>query len=104
MGWDYDARAGEASYHLTLAWGGRLSAALEALGAFDWEADPPDPSPVVWQERDEDDPWPFEGDVTAEELAYFGFESPLPGKLPGLKLNDNSLWLVTAREAGVLAD
>lgn len=58
MGWDYDARLGDANYHLTLWWGGRLSAALAAFGAFDWDAEPPEAPASIWAERADDDPWP----------------------------------------------
>ena len=104
MGWDYDARSGDASYHLTLSWGGELSRALDAFGAFDWEVEPPEPPPSVWVERDDEDPWPFEAALNADELAYYGFSSVEPGKVPGLKLMDNSLWLVSPEEAEFLAD
>src|SRR4051794_31603262 len=104
MGWDYDARRGDATYHLTFGWGGRLWRALDAFGALDWDIVAPDAPASVWLDRDDDDPWPNEGTATVEELAYLGFESPLPGKVPGLKLVDNSLWLITARESELLAD
>lgn len=104
MGWDYDAFDGPATYHLTLVWGGRLSTALDAFGVFDWEVGPPDAPPSVYEERDEDDPWPFEADLTKRELAYFAFESDMPDKVAGRKFFDNSLWLVTAREAALIAD
>ena len=104
MGWDYDALAGDASYHLALGWGGRLVSALDAFGALDWSADPPPAPAAVWEERDEDDTWPFESELDDDVLAYYGFSSSRPGKVPGLKLGDNSLWLVTAEESRLLAD
>lgn len=103
MGWDYDSVQGDESYHLTMAWGGKLVTALHVLGAFDHNITPPEPPTAFYVERDENDPWP-EGDNDEEVIAYFGFQSPRPAKVPAIKLGDNSLWLITAEEAGFLAD
>src|SRR3954451_24057046 len=104
MGWDYDALDGDTSFHLTMWWGGRVMTALDAFGVFDWEATPPERPRSLWADRADDDPWPCEGTATAEELAYLSFESVTQGKVPALKMNDNSLWLITAVEAAALAD
>jgi hypothetical protein len=102
VAWDYAAVKGSHAYHLTYVWGYKLNAALDTLGALDWSVGFPDPPPSVLVERDEEDPWPLEASLSPEEYAYFSFGARVSTYVPGAKLVDNSWWLITPAESGLL--
>lgn len=106
MGYSFSALKGPA--HLYGLRGSAMSALLAVLdetGVLDHETREPEASPELqdWLERNPD--WePEDDDLPDVLVARLSFPSPDPYRVPLAKLFDNYGQIVTAREAGLLAD
>ena len=110
MGYDFSAVDGPA-YHR--AHGVQVTLLLNVLAEarlLDYATPYPDePESVAGRAVDpdafeDDEDWPLSSKLPADEIAYFGFGSPDPTKVPACKFFDNSPWLITESESLLLAD
>jgi hypothetical protein len=104
VGFDFASVNGDQTYRLNAGWMSVLLDALDCAGLFDWVAIPPDPPPGL-NEKWDDPPsadWPFDRDLTEDELTFFGFRSSQAELVAGRKLVDNELWLLTPPESWLI--
>jgi hypothetical protein len=110
MGYDYSAvdDDGDARFRLSPpGWSSVLYMLLDQAELLDHEAGPPPRPPEIsarFEELDDDSAWPLEGELSELEREYFGFGSADPAKVALWKLADNEAWIITPREATVLAE
>jgi hypothetical protein len=109
MGFDYSAVDGDAYFRLSPpGWSSVLYMLLDQAGLLDHEARPqPMPPEIVarFEEVGDESAWPLEGgDLSELEREYFGFGPTDSAKAAMWKLRDNEPWIITPREATVLAD
>lgn len=101
MGYDYCTVDGSGEERLPKLRGREVSIALSALAhtdLFDDTRAPDDPDFSF----DLDDEWPFCVELSESDLAWFGFRSPDPERIPMVKLRDNEPWIIAPAECARL--